>query len=215
MVGQWLRVPLAHQVADPFRVDGLVGVEGGTGAAAERAQYLAELVANDLLAHQLVGEVVVDEEVVVEEMTEGAVADVVQKPGHPEQLLQQRRRGSIAAEDRAERRVELLGEPPGKMHRPEGVLEAAVLGGGKHPARRLQLRDPPEPLHPGRVDDVLLGHAVLGALCLLLVVAADQLLRVDAGQARQLTLLQAEHVRLHRDELRSGARADRIVRALR
>ena len=60
--------------------------------------------------------------------------------------------------------VELLGEAPGQVHGAQRVLEAAVLGGREHPARRLQLRHPPQPLHPGRVDEVLLGglagHAV-------------------------------------------------------
>src|SRR5216683_1201059 len=39
----------------------------------------------------------------------------------------------------------------------ERVLEAAVLGGREYPARGLQLRHPPQPLHPGRVDEILLG----------------------------------------------------------
>src|SRR5262245_62287699 len=44
------------------------------------------------------------------------------------------------------------------MHGAQRVLKAAVLGRGKHPARRLKLRDAPEPLGPRRVDDVLLGR---------------------------------------------------------
>src|SRR5262245_26317816 len=43
------------------------------------------------------------------------------------------------------------------MHRAERVLEAAVLGGRKDPARRLELGNPPQALDPRRVDDVLLG----------------------------------------------------------
>ncbi len=47
-----------------------------------------------------------------------------------------------------ERGVELLGEAPGQVHRAQRVLEAAVLGGREHPARGLQLRHPPQALHP-------------------------------------------------------------------
>ena len=56
-----------------------------------------------------------------------------------------------------ERRVELLGEAAGQVHGAQGVLEAAVLGGREHPARRLQLRHAAQALHPRRVDQVLLG----------------------------------------------------------
>ena len=56
-----------------------------------------------------------------------------------------------------QRRIELLREPAREVHRAERVLEAAVLGGGEDPARRLQLRDAAQPLHPRGVDDVLLG----------------------------------------------------------
>ena len=61
-------------------------------------------------------------------------------------------------EDGAERRVELLGEAPGQVHGAQRVLEAAVLGGREHPARRLQLGDAPQALHPRGVDQVLLGR---------------------------------------------------------
>ena len=103
------------------------------------------------------GQVEVHQEVVVEEVAEGTVADVVQQAGHPQQLLDQRRRRRVG-KHRAERRVELLGEAAGQVHGAQGVLEAAVLGGREHPARRLQLRDAPQPLHPRRVDQILLGR---------------------------------------------------------
>jgi hypothetical protein len=89
-------------------------------------------------------------------MAEGAVADVVQQPRHAQELLDQRRRGRVG-EDGAEGRIELLGEAAGQVHGPQRVLEAAVLGGRKHPARRLQLGDAPKSLHPRRVDEILLG----------------------------------------------------------
>jgi hypothetical protein len=85
------------------------------------------------------------------------VTHVVEEPGHAEELLHERRRGGVG-EDRPERRRQLLREAAGDVHRAEGVREAAVLGRGEHPARRLELRDPPEALDPGRVDQVLLGR---------------------------------------------------------
>src|SRR6266852_5501978 len=37
-------------------------------------------------------------------------------------------------------------------------------GGGEYPARRLELRHAPETLHPGRVDQILLGRLTGGAV---------------------------------------------------
>ena len=102
------------------------------------------------------GQLVVIQEVVVEEVAERAVADVVEQPGHPQQLLEQGRRGAVR-KDGVERWSELLGEAPGQVHGSQRMLEAAVLRGGKHPARGLQLRDAPQALHPRGVEHVLLG----------------------------------------------------------
>ncbi len=103
------------------------------------------------------GKVEIHEEIVVEEVPEGAVADVVEEAGHPQQLFDKSGRRRIG-KLRLERRVKLLGEATGQVHGPEGMLEAAVLGGGEDPARRLELRHAPEALHPGGVDQVLLGR---------------------------------------------------------
>ena len=112
---------------------------------------------DDALAEQLVGQAEVGEEVVVEEVAERSVADIVQQPGHPHQLFDQRHRRRVG-ELRLERRVKLAREAPRQVHGAEGVLEAAVLGGREDPARGLQLRHAPEALHPRRVDQVLLGR---------------------------------------------------------
>ena len=152
-----LRVGLPHEVADPLGLDRLAGGEHAVGAPPEPADRVPELLPDDPLADQLVGEVDVGQEVVVEEVPERPVAHVVEEPGHAEELLHERGRGGVG-EDGPERRPELLREAAGDVHRAEGVRKAAVLRGGEHPARRLELRDPPEALHPGRVDQVLLGR---------------------------------------------------------
>ncbi len=150
-------VALAHQVADPLRVDALPVLEGPARAAPQAADEVAQLLPNDPLADFLVGEVEVGEEVVVEEVAEGPVAHVVEQPRHPHQLLEERRGGRVG-ELGLERPVELEREAPREVHRPQGVLEAAVLRGREDPPRRLQLRHPAQPLHPRGVDQVLLGR---------------------------------------------------------
>ncbi len=50
------------------------------------------------------------------------------------------------------------------MHGAQRVLEAAVLGGRKDPARGLQLGHAAEALHPRAVDEVLLGGLPRGAV---------------------------------------------------
>src|SRR5262245_8989503 len=152
-----LRVGLAHQVADPLRIDRLAGVERAMRAPAEITQKIGQLLADDALAEKLVGQLVVDQEVVVEEVAERAVADVVEEPGRPQQLLDQRRRRRVG-EGRAERGIEVLREATGQVHRPQGGLEAAVLGGRVDPARRLELRHTAQSLHPRGVDQVLLAR---------------------------------------------------------
>ena len=152
-----LGVGLPHQVADPLRIDGLAALEGAARAPPEAPEDLRQLLADDPLADQLVGQLVIDQEVVVEEVAEGAVADVVDQSRRPQELLDQRKRGRVG-KDRAQRRIELLGEASGEVHRPERVLEAAVLRRGVHPARRLELGHAAQPLHPRRVDQVLLGR---------------------------------------------------------
>src|ERR1051325_6746818 len=52
-------------------------------------------------------------------------------------------------------------ELAGEMHRAERVLKAAMLGRRIDPARALQLIDVPQALHPGRIDDRLLGYFAL------------------------------------------------------
>src|SRR6266508_2979812 len=108
-------VRLSHQITNPFRIYRLVGVERAGGAAPQAAQGVGQLIADDALAEQLVSEVVVDEKVVVEEVAERAVPDVMQQAGHPQQLLDQRGGGGVG-EDRAQRRIELLGEAASQVH---------------------------------------------------------------------------------------------------
>ena len=44
---------------------------------------------------------------------------------------------------------------------PEAVGEPRVLGGREDPARALELADPPQPLEPGGVEEVLLGDVLV------------------------------------------------------
>src|SRR5262249_28277871 len=60
--------------------------------------------------------------------------------------------------------VELQGEAASQVHGAERMLEAAVLGGGKHPARGLELGHAAQTLHPRGVDQILLGALVRGAV---------------------------------------------------
>ena len=54
----------------------------------------------------------------------------------------------------------MAAELAGDVHRPQGVLKPRVLGRRIDPAGALELVDPPEPLHPGGVDQVLFGLLV-------------------------------------------------------
>ena len=157
VAGRGLRVALAHEVADPARVERFPVREGRARAAPEPPDHVPERFPDDALPHQLVAQVVVGEEVVVEEVAEGPVTHVVQEAGHAQELLDERR-GRSVREDGAERGPELLGEASGHVHRAERMRKPAVLGGREDPARGLELGDAPEALDPRGVDQVFLGR---------------------------------------------------------
>ena len=107
------------------------------------------------------------QEPVVEEVCERPVAHVVEQPGDPERLhhqplgrdrLARRQRG----QRRPQRRVQRAAPQPRLVHDPQAVGEPGVLGRREHPARALELRDPAQPLEPGRVEQVVLGDVLVG-----------------------------------------------------
>ena len=71
-------VALAHEVAEPLRIDRLSRLEAAGRAAGEPAHEVGQLLADDALPDPLVRELEVLEKVLVEEMAEGPVADVVE-----------------------------------------------------------------------------------------------------------------------------------------
>ena len=62
----------------------------------------------------------------------------------------------------AQARVERACPQPGLVHDAEAVGESRVLGGREDPPSTLELADPAQPLEPGRVEEVLLGHVLGG-----------------------------------------------------
>ena len=101
----------------------------------------------------------------VEEVRERPMTDVVHETGHPQRLDDEALRGDgFAGADQltAEARVERTGPQAGLVHDAKAVGEPRVLGRREDPAGALELADPPEPLQPGRVEDVLLGDVLVG-----------------------------------------------------
>ena len=131
------------------------GRERARGAAADAADDVAEVLADDDLREVLVDQAVPAEEVVVEEVAERAVAHVVQQAGDPHVLFHVVGGRAFFAQHLAERGVQAAGEGAGQLHGPQAVLEAAVLRRGIDPAGALKLEDVAEALEPGGVDEVL------------------------------------------------------------
>ena len=77
--------------------------------------------------------------------------DIVKESCDTEQFLNECGRRAIG-EDGPEGRVEMLGKATGDVHRPQGMLKAAVFGRWEDPAGRLELGDPTEALDPGGVN---------------------------------------------------------------
>ena len=110
-----------------------------------------------MAANDLVIDAPAREVVLVEEVAERPVADVVQEARKAERLLHQGRRRGVGM-DLAQRWVEVPSPLAGEVHRAQGMLEPGVLRSGKTPPGALQLVDPPQPLQPGIVEDVLFGN---------------------------------------------------------
>ena len=75
------------QEGDLFRIERFVRFEPDIRTAANAADQLGELAANDLAAENLVVQTVIGQEMLVEEMAERAVADIVQQGRQPHQRL--------------------------------------------------------------------------------------------------------------------------------
>ena len=131
------------------------------GIAADAADQVAQLAADDLAADDLVVQAEVGQVMLVEEMPERAVAHVVQQGGQAHQRLDVAAAGHVGA-DLLEALEQRRHRAAGQVHGPQHVLEAGVLGRGKDPPGGLQLVDLPQPLQPGVIDDLLLGDLALG-----------------------------------------------------
>ncbi len=107
------------------------------------------------------------EELLVEEVGEWSVTDIVEEAGDPERLDDEAlgRQRLVGRRDRdlgAERRVERSAPQPGLVHDAQAVGEPRVLGGREHPAGALELADPPEPLDPRAVKEIVLRDVLVG-----------------------------------------------------
>ena len=140
-----------------FSLATIDGAKPRVRIAADAADQVGELPANDLTADDFVVESVVGQEVLIKEMPERTVAHVVEQSGHAHEGFDITSAGQVGA-DFPEARVEPLDRLSGQVHRPEDVLEPGVLRRRVDPPGGLQLVDLPEPLDPGMVDDLLLCY---------------------------------------------------------
>ena len=141
---------------DMPRVDRLAGGKWAVRTAAHGAQHLAQGLDDDPSADTLVAKAEARQVVFVKEVAEGTVTEVVEQPGHAQQLLDEAL-GWHPRVVRPKRGVEVPGEASRDVHRPEGVLEPGVFRPGEDPARALELVDVAQPLHPRAVEYRLLA----------------------------------------------------------
>ena len=123
----------------------------------------------------------------VEEVAEGPVADVVEKAGQSQCLLDTGRRRRVR-EGGAQRLVDAPREEAGEVHGAEQVHEPRVLRRREHPPRRLQLVDAAQPLQPRGVEQrplAWLVAAALGDLDVAVQRVRDQVDLAEAVRGRQ------------------------------
>jgi len=113
-----------------------------------------QLLHDDQPAHVLVGQRPAGKIMLIKKMAEGSVPHVVQQTREPEQLLDVMHRRRIPAH-LFEAGIKMPRKFSGNMHGAQRMLKAGVLRRRINPAGALQLVNAPEPLHPGRVKNVL------------------------------------------------------------
>jgi hypothetical protein len=91
--------------------------------------------------------------VVIKKMPIRAMTDIVEETRNAEEFLNIVERRDISAY-LFQTWVKIPSKLTGYVHGAKGVLKPAVLGGWIHPAGALQLIDPPQPLQPGRINQV-------------------------------------------------------------
>ena len=94
------------------------------------------------------------QEVIVEEMAERSVPDIVHQGGDPEKLLDEVGRGDVP-HGLFEKWIQMPRKPSGHVHGAQGVDEAGMFGRRIDPSGALQLINVPQPLDPGRIDQIL------------------------------------------------------------
>ena len=149
-----------NEYGDLFGIKRFAGGQPAFGVAADAADQVAEVLADDHAADRLVVEPVIAQVMLIEEVTEGTVSHVVQQSGQAHQRFDVAPAGHVGA-DLPQALVKLPDRAAGQVHGPQHVLEARVLGRGEDPPGRLQLVDLPQPLDPGVVDDLLFRHLPL------------------------------------------------------
>ena len=149
-----------NQKHDLLGIERFAVGEPGVRIAADAADQVGELPANDLAAEHLVVQSVVGQKMLVEKMPERPVPHVVQQGGQPHERLDVAPAGHVGA-DLAQALVERGDRPAGQVHRPQHVLKPRMLGRGKDPPGGLQLVNLPQPLEPRVVDDLPLGDFAL------------------------------------------------------
>ena len=131
------------------------------GVPPHAADQFGQLIEYDAAADDLVIELVFGEIMRIEEVSERAVAHVVQQGRHSHERLDIAAAGHVGA-DLVEALVGLLDHAACQVHRAEHVLEAGVLGRRIDQPGGLQLVDLAQPLNPGIVDDRLFGDFTFG-----------------------------------------------------
>ncbi len=146
------------QVGNLLRLQRFVRGQCAVRIGANSPDQLRQVRNNDLSAQVFMGQIVLIEKMVIEEMPERPVADIVEQGSKAQQAFDVGpRRNLFSAARLAERRIQMSSRSTGQVHRAQHVLKARMFGRGIDPPGALQLMNLAEPLHPGMIDEGLLG----------------------------------------------------------
>jgi hypothetical protein len=145
-------------------IDGFPFLQGAVGAPPDPLQDGRNFFPDDVLADFLMVRLESRKILLVEKMAEGSMADIMEEASESEEFFDIEGRRKVFPKDAEQRGIKPVRKDTRDMHRPKGMLKTGMFCRGKNPTGTLKLKDAPESLNPGRVNDIPFGplpfHAV-------------------------------------------------------
>jgi hypothetical protein len=136
-----------------------IRAKSAVGIFADAADQVPQLRGDDSLPEVFMSKSKAAEKMIVKEMAERSMADIVKQSRQTHQAFDvSKGRSLLRPTGFDERWIKAANRSTAEVHGAENVLEAGMLGARINPPGALQLMNPSQTLHPGMIDERLLGR---------------------------------------------------------